>query len=251
MAKLKYVKTRGAVKVRTKSRAAAPIADAEYRRLHEVIYREIQKQNSGYAAAALRAANIQISNNSSTGQLSSELQYTIDELKAIGNESDIPCEIGGINIYEQILPACLTVSDQPEPTAQRIIQKAGHIVSIKPKNVLFHPFRMLQILVDILLLGKDLEENDAISIIRNICDLVGQLFSIAEVKLDDNCAKILMVLYEFSHPIFGVDEAKLMAEVQFRYPEIDEATFYSSITLLLKYSCINMVDGKLSLAESM
>ena len=168
MAKLKYVKMRGAVKVRTKSRAATPIADAEYRRLHEVIYKEIQKENSGYAAAALRAANIQISNNSSTGQLSNELQCTIDKLKDIGKKTNTPCEIGGINIYEQILPACLTVSDQPEPTAQRIIQKAGQVVSIKPKNVLFHPFRMLQILVDILLFGKGFEENDAISIIRNI-----------------------------------------------------------------------------------
>lgn len=251
MAKLNYVKTRGAVKVRTKSRAAAPIADAEYRRLHEVIYKEIQKQNSGYAAAALRAANIQISNNSSTGQLSSELQYTINELKTAGNESGIPCEIGRINIYEQILPVCLTVSDQPEPIAQRIIQKAGHTVSIKPKNVLFHPFRMLQILVDILLLGKDFGENDAISIIRNIFNLIGQLLSITEVKLDDNCAKILMILYEFSHSAFGVDEAKLMTEVQLRYPEIDATTFCDSIKLLLKYSCINMVDGKVSLAESM
>lgn len=251
MAKLEYVKMRGTVKVRTKSRVSSPVADAEYRRLHEVIYKEIQKQNSGYAAAALRAANIQISNTSSTGQLNSELQYVIDELKAIGNESDVPCEIGGINLYEQILPACLTTSDQAEPTAQRIIQKDGYIVSIKPKNILFHPFRMLQILADILLLGKDFEESDVISIIRNICNLVGQLFSITEVKLDDNCAKILKVLYEFSHPMFGIDEAKLMAKVQSKYPEIDATAFQNSITLLLKYSCVSMVDGKLSLVESM
>lgn len=250
MAKLKYISIPGAKNVRKKSKATAPIANAKYQRLHDVIYKEIQKQNSSYAVAALRAASIQISNNSSTGYLNGELQYAIDELKSLGVKHNIPCEIGGINIYEQILPASLIVPNQLEPKAQRIIQRSDSIVSRKPGNILFYPSRMLQILSDILLLGKNLEEKDVISIIQNIYFLVKNYISAIEIELDDNCAKIIMVLYNSCHSKLGIDEATLRDKVQNQYPEINEKIFNKSIKLLEDYSCINILDGKLFLIES-
>lgn len=255
MAKLKYVQVRGSTTTSKKAHKTTSIVNAQYRTLHEAAYKKIQKKHSEYASAEMRAASIKITSDSSLGQMNHEIQYTIEKLKQIGVMVNIPEEIGGINIYEQIIPACLIMSEQSDPKAQRIVQKDdGDWVSIKAKNITktnFNVSRMLQIALQLLIMGKGIAENDVLSIVESIYRLISNFYEMAEINLDDCSVKIMLILHEFTCPGFPMDENQLMHKTQERYSEIDETQFHESINKLLHYSCIQIEDGNLSIVETM
>lgn len=255
MAKLKYVRVRGSASVDKKAHKTTSIADAQYRVLHDAAYKKIQKKHSEYALSEVRAANIKISSDSLLGQMNGEIQGIVEKLKEIGAETKIPEEFGGINIYEQIIPACLIVAEQPEPRVQKIVQKDdGTLVTRKASNILktvFNVSRMLQISFQLLIMGKGITENDVFSIIESIYVLFSKFYELSEIKLDDCSVKVLLILYELSSPGLSVDEEQLLNKVQERYPEIDKNQFYDSVNKLSDYSCIKIENGNLSIVETM
>lgn len=254
MAKLNYVKLRGAAAIDKKTHKADSVADPRYRALHEVAYKNIQKRNSEYAAAEMRAAVIKISSDSSTGQMNPEIQHAIDTLRKIGAENNIPEETGGINIYEQIFPACLVVSEQPEPKAQRLFpRKDGDLISVKASNVIptFNASRMLHIALELVTIGSSIADGDVFTIIQNIYFLISNFYKMLVIKLDEISTKILLTLHECGHPGFTIDEQQLMEKVQERYPEISEERFHEGVDRLIHFSCVKMEFGNLSIIETM
>lgn len=255
MAKLKYVKVRGSVSIDKKAHKTTSIADAQYRVLHDAAYKKIQKKHSEYALSEVRAANIKISSDSLLGQVNSEIRGIIEKLKEIGAKAKIPEKFGGINIYEQIIPACLIVAEQPEPSVQKIVQKDdGTWVTQKASNILkttFNVSRMLQISFQLLVMGKGITDNDVFNIVESIYVLFSNFYELSEIKLDDCSVKVLLALYELSSPGLLVDEEQLLDKVQKRYPEINKKQFYDSVNKLSDYSCIRIENGNLFIVETM
>nr|WP_326184750.1 hypothetical protein [uncultured Oscillibacter sp.] len=252
MAKIKYNRTKGIVTVIKKSKKVSSVAGESYEKLHPYIYREIQKKNREYTIAIRQAGNIQINGDISYGRLEPKIESAIDEMKCLCENADIPYlfDENRIDIFRDVFPLCLTVSEELVPKAQKIRLEGNKAVSTKLSNILFHPLSMLELLCNSMLLNQQFQESTVISIITSVVLLVCQIYNGTTVELDQTCAKVLLYLYQSGYSTLGMDEEKLIGAIIKDDDQLTRNEISHAITTLEKYHCVSIENGKVCLIET-
>ncbi len=253
MAKIEYNRTKGIATVTKRSKPVSSVAGEGYEKLHPYIYREIQKKNREYAAAIRQAGNIQINGD---GRLEPKIESAIDEMRSFCVKENIPYVFAEkkIDIFRDIFPFCLVISEELEPRAQKIKIDGNKAVSTKLSNIFFNiffrPLSMLELLCNSMLFVQEIQEGTVISIIASVVSLVCQVYQGTTVELDRTCAKVLLSLYQSGYSLLGMDEDALIEAVMKKDESLAHKDILNAIAELEKAHCISVESGKIFLLEA-
>ncbi len=250
MAKIKFSKTKGITAIKRKSVPVSSVAGEEYEKLHPIVFREIQKKNSEYAIMFRNAENIRVNSQNLSGHLKPEIENTIESLRTYCAKEQIEYMVDGINIFSDVLPLCLTSEEAEPPRAQRIKIKNGIVTSRKINNICFHPQSMLNFVGDILIFGDNFSETSVVTLIVTVFKMILSFFHASKIELDETCGKVILILYENSSPLTGMEKSKLIDTVKDRYPTLQDGEITDAIDKLEDYHCIDITDDTVRLIES-
>lgn len=235
------------------------IAGETYVKMHKSIIQEIQTQKDRNSKAAQKSLHITINTIQSEAiNLQPEIQLLVDKLRETAEKnisrSRQPSTVDdeGIDALYQLAISSITIDDQQEPRAEKIFVRGEHAQSRKLYNIRFHLKGALFVLMDWVLLGEVSAEM-APNIIMNLIRSIGELYDLMLIDFEYIHAIILQELYYLPKTKGAVDEQRLIDRILSKYTthtNLTEANVRKAIDQLVKFHCIDLIDGNVIITES-
>lgn len=245
MARISYNRVWGPKAVLGGAQGIDSVAGTGFDNLQQDLTRRIQKTNAEYSFIIARARDIQIGASAPIDSVDVDdlLNYVINTLTKHG----IDYKVGNIDVVSDVFARCLASTTPDEAVAQRIELSDQGARSRKLTNIVFKQTDFVRIILDTLFFATGISEASALEIIGKSFYILLNVLSSIDVEFDQNCKTVLLELYKNSRFGTGIAEEELKNVLS---ADMDQATYTEAINTLLKYHCVEIIEGRIYLVES-
>lgn len=231
-------------------------AGTGYLAMHKSAIQEIQSQKDRNDKAAQKGMHMTI--NSSLDKplhLQPDTEELVNRLMQTVRENEDADPVGDDQIRDmcELATFCISTEAQAEPKAECILVRGENARSRKLYNIRFNLKGAISLLFDWLLLGK-IAESTSLQLMVMLVDSIAKLYDLALVEFGPLHAAVLQELYRIPKENGTVEEDAVVRRVLEQYgaahPDWNDETVREAITELDKFHCIELINGNLTIIES-
>lgn len=254
-------------KLLKQSKSVTSFAGPEYVAMHKSVIQEIQTQKDRNAKAAQRSLHMMINSGYSykdSLQLQSDVRDFINGLQEIARDNNSilqlnstqagPLEESQINNLCELAISSITIENQAEPKAEKILVRGEKAQSRKLYNIRFNWKGLVSLLFDWVLLGQ-VSSEQALELIVMLIRSIGKLYDLSLIKFDYIHAVILQEWYRTPKENGAVEEDKLVEILLTKYkdkiPDLSQEKIRGAIEQMVDFHCADIEDGKVIITESL
>ena len=213
--------------------------------LQQDLARRIQRTNAEYSFIIARARDIQIGASASIDSV--DVDDLLNEATNFLTEHNIDNKVGNIDVVSDVLARCLASATPEDVVAQRIVLSNQTARSRKLTNIVFKQTDFVRIILDTLFFIKDISAESVLDIIGKSFYILLNVLSSINVDFNQDCKTVLLGLYKNSRFGVGIDEEELKNVL---LVDMNQVAYKEAIDTLCKYRCIEIIEGRIYLVES-
>lgn len=196
-------------------------------------------------------------------QLQAEVQDIADRLTMVAKKSQFASSLSQAhdysyvdrqieNLHELVIPNII-IEEQAEPKAERILVKGEKAQSWKPYNIRFNLTGLMCLIAEWILLG-DLSAEDGIVLFVMLMRSIIELYDSCLIEFDYIHSIILREWHLSPKENGAVNEDNLIDTILKKYsekiPDMDEDQIIKAVDQLEQFHCVEVVEGKIIVMES-